>query len=406
MPLQIAFVDTRLSDWQMLVAGLDPSVEVILLDAERDGVLQIAEALEGRSGVDAIHVLSHGAGGTLFLGSSVLTADNLDDHSSSLATIGQALRETGDLLLYGCNVAEAEAGQSFIEALAQYTQADVAASTDLTGSTSLGGDWVLEANAGAIETVVLSATQTNYAALLAAPYITPAGTLDSTFDGDGMTTTAIARTTLTSPGADDARSVVIQADGRIVVAGSSIVGTANNDFALVRYNADGTLDATFDGDGKVTTAIGTDTDQANSVAVQADGKIVVAGYSNNGSNHDFALARHNADGSLDTTFDGDGKVTTAIGMFSDYAYSLALQADGKIVAAGQFFDSVTVRQVALARYNADGSLDSTFDGDGKVTTAIGTDTDSANSVVVQADGRIVVAGSSYNGTGNYFALAR
>ena len=106
-----------------------------------------------------------------------------------------------------------------------------------------------------------------------------------------------------------------------------------------------------------------------SVAIQSDGKIVAAGYSYNGSNNDFALVRYNTDGSLDTSFDSDGKVTTAIGSGNDYAYSVAIQSDGKIVAAGQYNGSND--DFALVRYNTDGSLDTNFDSDGKVTTAIG-----------------------------------
>ena len=132
---------------------------------------------------------------------------------------------------------------------------------------------------------------------------------------------------------DYALSVAIQSDGKIVAAGYSDDGS-NDDFALVRYNTDGSLDASFDGDGKVTTAIGSGADQACSVAIQSDGKIVAAGYSNNGSNEDFALVRYNTDGSLDTNFNSDGKVTTEVGSINDYAWSVTIQSDGKIVAAG------------------------------------------------------------------------
>jgi len=151
MALQIAFVDTRLADWQMLVGGLDSSIEVILLDAERDGVLQIAAALEGRSDVGAIHIFSHGSSGALYLGDTVLREDNLDDYASSLAAIGRSLTETGDILLYGCNVAASAIGEGFIVALAQATGADIAASSDLSGAQARGGDWVLEVSTGPIE---------------------------------------------------------------------------------------------------------------------------------------------------------------------------------------------------------------------------------------------------------------
>jgi uncharacterized delta-60 repeat protein len=221
-----------------------------------------------------------------------------------------------------------------------------------------------------------------------------AGDLDITFDGDGKVTTDFGIDH------DQARGVAIQSDGKIMVAGYSYNGS-NYDFALTRYNANGSLDTTFDGDGKVTTAVGSSHDEANSVAIQSDGKIVVAGSSVNGGWKDFALARYNTNGSPDTTFDGDGKVTTSVGSFDDYAYSVAIQSDGKIVIAG-----VSSGDFALVRYNSNGSLDTTFDFDGKVTTAVGSSYDYANSVTIQSDGKIVVAGSSYNGSSHDFALAR
>ena len=167
----------------------------------------------------------------------------------------------------------------------------------------------------------------------------------------------------------------------------------------------GDLDISFSGDGKVTTAIGASSDIARSVVLQSDGKIVVAGYSYNGANNDFALARYNTDGSPDTSFDTDGKVTTAIGASGDVAYSVVLQSDGKIVVAG-YSDNGANYDFALARYNTNGSPDTSFDTDGKLTTDFGASTDEATSVILQSDGKIVVAGSSVNGANYDFALAR
>ena len=224
------------------------------------------------------------------------------------------------------------------------------------------------------------------------------GDLDLSFGGGGKVTTAIGT------GGDFGYSVIQQADGKLVVAGSSWNGS-NADVALVRYNADGPLDTGFDGDGIVTTAIGAANDYAQSVIQQADGKLVVAGYSWNGSNDDVALVRYNTDGSLDTGFDGDGKVTTAIGAGDDYGYSVIQQSDGKLVVAGTSYNGSSY-DFALVRYNADGSLDASFDGDGIVTTAIGAANDYAQSVIQQADGKLVVAGTSYNGSDDDFALVR
>jgi len=224
------------------------------------------------------------------------------------------------------------------------------------------------------------------------------GLLDTTFSGDGIVTTAIGS------GTDGAYSVKLQSDGKIVAAGYSNNGI-NNDFAVVRYNTDGSLDTTFDTDGIVTTAIGLGDDIAHSVVLQSDGKIVAAGYSDNGSYFDFAVVRYTTNGSLDTTFDTDGIVTTAIGSVDDVAYSVKLQSDGKIVATGYSYNGSN-HDFAVVRYNTNGSLDTTFDTDGKVTTAIGSGSDEAYSVVLQSDGKIVAAGYSNNGINNDFAVVR
>ncbi len=208
------------------------------------------------------------------------------------------------------------------------------------------------------------------------------GSLDTTFDTDGKVTTAIGA------GADVARALALQSDGKIVLTGYSHNGS-NEDVALVRYNADGSLDTSFDGDGKRTLAIGSGYDGANAIAIQPDGKIVVAGEAVVGANTDFAVMRFNSNGSLDTTFDTDGIVTTEVSVY-DYVKSMVLQSDGKIVLAGYAFTGMN--DFALARYNTDGSLDTTFDGDGKLLTAIGGATDEAHGVAVQSDGKIVAVG--------------
>ena len=223
------------------------------------------------------------------------------------------------------------------------------------------------------------------------------GSLDTSFGSGGTVTTVIGSSN------DFAYSTAIQSDGKIVAAGYSLNGS-NSDFALARYNVDGSLDTSFGSGGKVTTAIGLYEDFAYSTAIQRDGKIVVAGYSFNGSNDDFALARYNVDGSLDTSFGSGGKVTTAIGS-SDEIYSVVIQSDGKIVASGNSWNGSN-DDFALVRYNVDGSLDTSFGSGGKVTTAIGPANDYADSVVIQSDGKIVVAGASWNGENNDFALAR
>ena len=140
----IVFIDGSLPDLQTILTGLDPSVTAIVLDPAQDGIQQMAEALAGMSGLDSIHIISHGSSGQINLGAAQLSQDTLAQYRTQLATIGNALSATGDLLLYGCNVAEGVHGQAFISALSAATSADVAASTDITGANFLGGNWVLE----------------------------------------------------------------------------------------------------------------------------------------------------------------------------------------------------------------------------------------------------------------------
>jgi uncharacterized delta-60 repeat protein/uncharacterized repeat protein (TIGR01451 family) len=213
------------------------------------------------------------------------------------------------------------------------------------------------------------------------------GELDSTFSGDGIATTNF------EGGSDFGRDMTLQADDKVVVAGEATIG-GNRDFALVRYGTDGELDSTFGGDGRVTTAIGSATDTAQAVAIQEDGKIVAAGFSFSGAQNNFALVRYNEDGSPDTGFNGDGNadgiITTNFGTNSE-AYAVRIQADGKIVVAGK-----ANQDFAVARYNSDGSLDNaaTFGTNGTVTTDVGSTSDQAADLAIQSDGKVVVVGSN------------
>ncbi len=167
---EVVFVDPTVPNYQALLNGMDSYVEVIMLDGGQDGVEQMAEALSGRTGIDAIHVISHGGAGELQLGTGVLNADSMSEqYADELATIQQSLSEQADILVYGCEFAQGEAGQAAVDMLAELTGADVQASTDLTGSISLGGDWEFEVSTGAIETslAVSYDAQMNWADVLA-----------------------------------------------------------------------------------------------------------------------------------------------------------------------------------------------------------------------------------------------
>jgi uncharacterized delta-60 repeat protein len=214
----------------------------------------------------------------------------------------------------------------------------------------------------------------------------------------------MVQTDISGSGSNDAGyDVAVQADGKIVMAGYSRASGAG-DFALVRYLADGSLDTSFSGDGKVTTDFGTNSDDYGySVATQTDGKIVVAGSTYSGSSDDFGIVRYNNDGTLDTGFSGDGKQTVDFGGTYDTAFGVSVQADGKILVSGE-----SNGNFALVRLNANGSLDTSFDSDGRLTTDFSGGYDRGWAVASQADGKIVVSGSSYNAaTGSSdFVIAR
>ncbi len=213
------------------------------------------------------------------------------------------------------------------------------------------------------------------------------GSLDTSFDGDGIVTTDLYNNNKN----EYATAIALQPDGKIVVAGYANNGTAT-DFAVVRYNSDGSLDASFGSGGIVISSISTYDDIINAIVIQPDGKIVVAGYADISGDYDFAVVRFNSNGTLDTSFDGDGIVTLDFGNY-DTANAIALQPDGKIIVAGYAIIG-GYTDFAVVRYNSDGSLDTSFDGDGIVTTNI-LDSDNANAIVLQPDGKIVVAGSTY-----------
>ena len=224
----------------------------------------------------------------------------------------------------------------------------------------------------------------------------PDGTLDTTFGDNGKVTTAL------SGEYDFAEDLAIQTDGKIVA-----VGTGTGRFEIARYNADGTLDTTFDGDGFVFTDFTAGTDSASAVAIQADGEIVAAGDAGGLGEYTsaFALARYHADGTLDTGFDGDGMVVTDFTVDDDGASGVAIQADGKIVAGGSAGFNGASASFAVIRYNADGIIDTTFSGDGMAKTSFTAGFDSALGMAIQADGKIVLAGSAGAVTAK-FALAR
>lgn len=229
--------------------------------------------------------------------------------------------------------------------------------------------------------------------------VVPSGTLDPRFGSAGVVTTAIGSTF------EEAHAMAIQMDGKIVLAGHSNTGS-NYDLAILRYNTDGSLDSSFGLGGKVTLAVGGGNDFGEAVVVQPDGKILVAGVAFNGFNNDFIVVRFQSTGSLDTAFGTSGVAWIDVDGGHDFGQAMGLQLDGRIVVAGYARVGVT-NDFALARLESDGSADTSFGAGGVTTTPILADNDEARALTIQPNGKIVVAGYARNSSSVYeFAVAR
>ncbi|MDR3634721.1 MAG: Calx-beta domain-containing protein [Isosphaeraceae bacterium] len=214
----------------------------------------------------------------------------------------------------------------------------------------------------------------------------PNGTIDTSFGANGV---AIASDGSTI---EDVYAAALQPDGKIIVAGDSFI-SGHREFTLVRFNADGTLDTTFGNSGVVTTVVATGYDStAYAVTVQPNGAILAVGYTEGLHGNTFALVLYNTDGTLDTAFGTGGIVQTHFATNSeDSAAAVALQQNDQIVVAG-----TTNNVIALARYNTNGTLDTTFGAGGLVTGPSGAD--SVTGVAIQPNGQVVVAGNALTGT--------
>jgi uncharacterized delta-60 repeat protein len=265
-------------------------------------------------------------------------------------------------------------------------------------------DMVLQPDGKIIITALYNPTfqpKTYYAFALARYF--PDGSLDTTFGIGGKVTTDFGG------GGASSSAVTTQSDGKIVVAGwayTSTPGSDYHDFAIARYNPDGSPDASFGSGGRIITSFG-NSSAGIDIALQPDDKIVVAGFSGNWPSSDFALVRYNPDGTLDKNFHYSGLFTTR---FNGDAWgeTVVMQPDSKIVVAGivkPYGYTSPYYVFALARYNPDGSLDTNFDQDGLVTTDFGYSA-TGQSLVLQPDGKLILAGNTWTGSEYDFAVAR
>jgi hypothetical protein len=180
----LIFVDTNLTDYQNLISNFNNDLTAVyLINSQQNGIKQISEALENYSNLESIQIFSHGNIGLLQLGNTNLSAINLNLYQDELDTWGDALSESGDLLFYGCNLGANQEGFDFVNQIANFTGADVAASNNLTGNANLSGDWILEVATGKIETTTLSSTE--YNEVLVVNQYNKLNGITADFNGDG-----------------------------------------------------------------------------------------------------------------------------------------------------------------------------------------------------------------------------
>ena len=208
----------------------------------------------------------------------------------------------------------------------------------------------------------------------------PDGTIDSTYGKNGFS----AGVEMINPAA------TLQSDGEIVVVGATT--TSNSDFIAARFTTDGKLDKTFGNKGVTITDAGSETDALASVAIQSNGKIVAGGQTSRNGINQFALIRYTKDGAVDSSYGSQGLVITNFGNASNIN-SIALTTDNKVVAVGNY-NNGSASDFAIARYLKTGALDSTFNGNGEVTSNFG-NSDNAISVAIDTTGKIVVGGVLY-----------
>ncbi|MCC6967643.1 MAG: DUF4347 domain-containing protein, partial [Nitrospira sp.] len=337
---EIAFVDVTVPDYQTLLNGMDPNVEVIMLEGGQDGIAQVANALSGRTGIDAVHIISHGGAGELQLGTGLLTTTSMSgQYADALATIKLALSEQADILVYGCDFAQGDSGQIAVDMLAQMTGADVEASSDLTGHAALGGDWDLEVQTGTIETQVAINydAQANWLELLS---LTTSGS-----ETPVNTTTTGTQTFNSNGDVCTADSVAMDANGNYVVVWESA-----GDIYGQRYDSAGKVQGT-----EFVIANNAANERLASVAMNSSGAFVVTWERNQGTgDYDIYARLYNSSGTAvgkeflvneTTTYDQEhGRVAMA----ADGSFVVAFESNTE--ASGSYYDNIYAQ-----RYDATGA---------------------------------------------------
>ena len=381
----VVFIDARIANYQAIVAALPTGTAWHLLNQKLNGINQIQSIVANYSDLDSIQIFSHGSAGSIQIGSDELSSQNIASYQNQLAAIGSRLSSSGDILLYGCNVAQGTAGQAFVKTLAQYTGADVAASTNLTGSTLLGGDWALETNIGNIDVKPLSVSQLQ---LVLAD--TTAPTVNSFSPSDNSTGVAL--------------------DSNIVVTFSEAIKRGTSTIYLRAGSATGTVIESFTASNSnrlsisdTTLTIDPTSDLANNTHYYltfASGTIKdLAGNSYAGiSNYDFTTAPDTTAPTITTFSPSDGTTGVALGSNIVLTFNEAIQRGTGTI----YLRSDSATGTVIESFNAANSNRLSISGTKLTIDPTNNLANNTHYYLTFASGTIKdVAGNSYAGTSSY-----
>jgi CshA-type fibril repeat protein len=241
-PHEVIVVDTSIANYQSLVADLHPSAntEIVYINSSQDGITQLVNDLQGQTNISAIQILSHGNQGELILGSTTLNSTNINSYQAQLAEIGKSLAPNGDILLYGCDVAEGASGVAFVNSVASLTHSTVAASTNDTGSAAKGGDWILEYSTGTIDAKTLAAPDYT-GELTAVAFANPTASVGAVESQLSVTTIAAtggvaALSYSISGGADAAQFIINSATGALSFVSGHLMSQPQSAAGTNTYN--------------------------------------------------------------------------------------------------------------------------------------------------------------------------
>ena len=506
----IVFIDSGVDQNIALAEGINSNADAYILERESDAIEQITDVLAAYyPAIESVHIISHGVPGCLYLGSTELSLSSLDRYRPLLQQwFSDSHHPSPSLALYGCNAAAGDAGEEFFRKLHQITGAQLYGATQKVGNPAQGGTWQLSPQASSTSTsaplvplsrkvistysgtfalqtfddygIVSTSLESDFAlsnvnlffndngklivggttkqlskalitdesifisrnsdgsidenfagngvlidrsflirdlipsvgntflsigtadpsvivssASLSALRYREDGTVDTSFGTNGRVT--LGRSASSNLSLDDSFNFVTDASGRIIS-----VGSTDGTVRVIRFNADGSTDSSFGNPSEIEGAVGSGFGESltekfgdsfrvhQTIIVDNDGKILISGHVANGSSNDFFLVRYNSDGFIDETFGTGGLSLTDFGDTDDINAKLTIDSNGKLLLSGTVRDTVTGNtEIALARYNSDGSLDDSFGVNGLVRRSVGVAGQSGLEVVEVAGGKLV-----------------